>query len=143
MNKQQMASKIWESANRMLTKIEAYEYKDYILGLIFYKYLSDTEEKFLRENELTAGDIKALTEADADSVTFIQNGIGYFITYNNLFSAWLGKGKDFDVSDVRDTLSAFSRLINNTYQKVYDGESTLIAVPRFTLYQAVSDDIIK
>lgn len=43
MNKQQLAAKIWESANKMRSKIEANEYKDYILGFIFYKYLSDTE----------------------------------------------------------------------------------------------------
>lgn len=37
MNKQQLANKIWASANKMRSKIEANEYKDYILGLIFYK----------------------------------------------------------------------------------------------------------
>lgn len=35
MNKQQLAAKIWESANQMRSKIEANEYKDYILGFIF------------------------------------------------------------------------------------------------------------
>ena len=35
MNKQQLAAKIWESANKMRSKIEANEYKDYILGFIF------------------------------------------------------------------------------------------------------------
>ena len=30
MNKQQLANKIWESANKMRSKIEANEYKDYI-----------------------------------------------------------------------------------------------------------------
>ena len=34
MNKQQLANKIWASANKMRSKIEASEYKDYILGLI-------------------------------------------------------------------------------------------------------------
>jgi len=43
MNKQQLAAKIWESANQMRSKIEANEYKDYILGFIFYKYLCDKE----------------------------------------------------------------------------------------------------
>lgn len=38
MNKQQLASKIWEAANQMRSKIEANEYKDYILGFI-YEYL--------------------------------------------------------------------------------------------------------
>ena len=32
MNKQQLASTIWQSANQMRSKIEANEYKDYILG---------------------------------------------------------------------------------------------------------------
>ena len=41
MDKQQLAKRIWESANVMRSKIEANEYKDYILGFIFYKFLSD------------------------------------------------------------------------------------------------------
>lgn len=49
MNKQQLANKIWESANRMRSKIEANEYKDYILGFIFYKFLSDKEVEFLKK----------------------------------------------------------------------------------------------
>ena len=48
LNKQQLATKIWESANKMRSKIEANEYKDYILGFIFYKYLSDYEIKTLK-----------------------------------------------------------------------------------------------
>ncbi|WP_265347250.1 type I restriction-modification system subunit M N-terminal domain-containing protein, partial [Escherichia coli] len=37
----------WESANQMRSKIEANEYKDYILGFIFYKYLSDQFVRFV------------------------------------------------------------------------------------------------
>jgi type I restriction enzyme M protein len=120
MNKQQLASKIWESANKMRSKIEANEYKDYILGFIFYKYLSDTEIKYVYAQGGTVDDIKALTEYDADTVKSIQKNIGYFIAYENLFSTWIEKGKDFDVSNVRDALSAFSRLINSTHKKVFD-----------------------
>ena len=120
MNKQQLASKIWESANKMRSKIEANEYKDYILGFIFYKYLSDTEVKFCRENDFSDMDIKALAENDNDTVQFIQQGIGYFIAYDNLFSTWITKGKDFDVSNVHDALNAFSRLINTSHKKVFD-----------------------
>jgi type I restriction enzyme M protein len=121
MNKQQLASKIWESANKMRSKIEANEYKDYILGFIFYKYLSDYEVKYVIGQGGTEDDIKALSEDDADNVSFIQKGIGYFIAYENLFSTWIEKGKDFDVSDVTVALSAFSRLINSTHRKVFDG----------------------
>jgi type I restriction enzyme M protein len=119
MNKQQLASRIWASANKMRSKIEANEYKDYILGFIFYKYLSETEVKFLKANEFCEEDIKGLKEEDKDTREYIQKGIGYFISYENLFSTWLAKGKDFDVSNVSDALSAFSRLIAKTHEKVF------------------------
>lgn len=64
MNKQELAARIWESANKMRSKIEANEYKDYILGFIFYKFLSDKEEKILKDNDVTENDIKNLTEDD-------------------------------------------------------------------------------
>ena len=120
MNKQQLANKIWESANKMRSKIEAYEYKDYILGFIFYKYLSDQELKFLTENDFTAEDIRALSEDDEETREFIQENIGYFIGYDNLFSTWLDMGRDFDVSNVRDALSAFSRMISDSHKGVFE-----------------------
>lgn len=77
MNKQQLVNKIWESANKMRSKIEANEYKDYILGFIFYKYLSDTEVKFLKENDFTDEDIKVLSEDDPETMEYVQKNIGY------------------------------------------------------------------
>ncbi len=52
MNKQQLAAKIWASANKMRSKIEANEYKDYILGFIFYKYLSEQRRNTSIRREL-------------------------------------------------------------------------------------------
>lgn len=120
MNKQQLANKIWESANKMRSKIEANEYKDYILGFIFYKYLSDTEVRWLKDNDFSDNDIKALSEDDVETVEFIQKNVGYFIDYSNLYSTWIEKGRAFDVSDVTDALSAFSRLISPTHKKVFE-----------------------
>ena len=120
MNKQQLASKIWESANKMRSKIEANEYKDYILGFIFYKFLSDKELKYLKENDYEDADIRELTEEDEDAVKDIQTSIGYFIAYENLFSTWLEMGSDFDVDNVRTALSAFTRLISESHKKVFN-----------------------
>lgn len=120
MNKQQLAQKIWASANQMRSKIEANEYKDYILGFIFYKYLSDKEVSFLKENDYNDEYMKTVTEDDPETVKWVQENIGYFISYENLFSTWLELGRDFDVSNVRDALSAFSRLISNTHKRVFD-----------------------
>lgn len=121
MNKQQLASKIWESANKMRSKIEANEYKDYILGFIFYKYLSDKEVQYLKSQDFTEEDIEDLSEDDTENVEFVQGNIGYFIAYKDLFSTWLKKGREFDVSDVRDALSAFNRLIGENHRKVFEG----------------------
>lgn len=120
MNKQQLASKIWAAANEMRSKIEASEYKDYILGFIFYKFLSEQEETYLKKEGATEEDIKTLTEEDSETVKSIQSNLGYFIEYKNLFSTWLGMGSDFNVGNVRDALSAFNRLINPTHTKVFN-----------------------
>lgn len=123
MNKQQLAGKIWESANKMRSRIEANEYKDYILGFIFYKFLSEAEVRYMVR--LTGfdedGAAQELKEDDAGLVNHVQDNIGYFISYKNLFSTWIGAGSDFNISDVRDALSAFERLIGANYRKVFDG----------------------
>lgn len=120
MNKQQLANKIWESANKMRSKIEANEYKDYILGFIFYKFLSDKEVRYLKEQGFEQEDIEALSEDDPETMEYVRNNVGYFIAYKDLFSTWLSMGRDFDVSNVTDALSSFSRLINPHYKKVFD-----------------------
>lgn len=120
MNKQKLAAKIWASANQMRSKIEANEYKDYILGFIFYKYLSEKELQFAKKEDFTEADIKALSEEDTETVEHIKSNIGYFIAYDNLFSTWISMDKDFDVANVRDALSAFSRLISPAHKKLFD-----------------------
>ena len=120
MNKQQLASKIWESANKMRSKIEANEYKDYILGFIFYKFLSDKEVKYLKENDWTDEYLPELDESDAETVTSVQKNIVYFIPYQHIFSTWLDKGNDFTADDVTVALSSFSRLVNESHKVVFE-----------------------
>jgi type I restriction enzyme M protein len=120
-NKQQLAAKIWESANQMRSKIEANEYKDYILGFIFYKYLSDKLVGFAKGEGFSEADLRALSEEDKETVDHIKVRIGYFISYQHLFSTWIEDKGDFDVSDVRDALSAFSRLIHPNHKPLFEG----------------------
>ena len=121
MNKQQLAAKIWASANKMRSKIEANEYKDYILGFIFYKFLSDKEEDFLKKNDWRDDDIKELLrENKTDVKEFVQQNLGYFISYNDLFSTWIDPNFEFDAAKVTDALLAFERNIYETHRKVFD-----------------------
>lgn len=122
MNKQQLAAKIWQSANKMRSKIEANEYKDYILGFIFYKFLSDKLEKFALEQGLEKSNFAdELTESNVDLVNHIKRNLGYFISYEHLFSTWLAQGSDFNIANVRTAMSAFSRNIAENYITVFDG----------------------
>lgn len=122
MNKQQLAAKIWQSANKMRSKIEANEYKDYILGFIFYKFLSDKLEKFALEQGLEKSNFAdELTESNGELVNHIKRNLGYFISYEHLFSTWLAQGSDFNIANVRTAMSAFSRNIAENYISVFDG----------------------
>ncbi len=121
MNKQQLASKIWESANKMRSKIEANEYKDYILGFIFYKFLSTKEVMLLKKMGITDERLRTVDEENEKVAKYLQNQIGYFIAYKDLFSTWLEMGRDFDVSNVRDALQTFTTMISPSHQKVFEG----------------------
>lgn len=105
----------------MRSKIEANEYKDYILGFIFYKFLSDKEVKYLKENDWTDKYLPQLKEDDSEVVESVRKNIGYFISYEHLFSTWIDKGSDFSADDVMVALSAFSRLINPSHKEVFSG----------------------
>lgn len=125
MNKQQLANKIWASANKMRSKIEANEYKDYILGLIFYKFLSDNEVNYLKSIGWTDEDLVTLVE-DHDNqeavmmMEYCRNNIGYFIEYKNLFGTWLKPNSEFSVADLSGALNSFDRLISPNYKHVYE-----------------------
>ncbi|MCI6491104.1 MAG: type I restriction-modification system subunit M, partial [Prevotella sp.] len=132
MNKQQLANKIWASANKMRSKIDANEYKDYILGLIFYKFLSDNEVNYILKDMKGASDedkkaaLKSLVEnyEDEDSkliINYCKDNIGYFIEYKNLFSTWLLPDSNFTVADLSVALNSFDRLVSPNYKAVYDG----------------------
>ena len=74
-----------------------------------------------RREDFSDEDIRALSEEDTETVEHIKSNIGYFMAYEHLFSTWIAQGKDFDVSDVRDALSAFSRLIHPNHKRLFDG----------------------
>ena len=132
MNKQQLAAKIWESANQMRSKIEANEYKDYILGFIFYKYLSDKEEQDLYNRGYDANNIKEYVNEEADdsysSMSSLKQDLGYFIAYKDLFSTWINMGGDFSVDNVRTGLSSFNRNISPSHKKLFEGVFTTLEV---------------
>ena len=125
MNKQQLANRIWASANKMRSKIEASEYKDYILGLIFYKFLSDNEVKLLKDSGFTDDMMPTLVENYEDEmaatmIKYCKDKIGYFIEYKYLFSTWLKDDAAFSIADLSEALNNFDRLVSEKYKHVYN-----------------------
>lgn len=126
MNKQQLANRIWASANNMRSKIDASEYKDYILGLIFYKFLSDTEVKFFTQTcEWEEADLVELVENYEDknmkyAIEECQEHIGFFIEYKYLFNTWL-TDTSFSVATLSEALTNFERLMSKNFASVYEG----------------------
>ena len=126
MNKQQLANKIWAAANKMRSKIDAIEYKDYILGLIFYKFLSDNEVNYLLKAGWREDDLVNLVEDYDDEnakliIDYCKNNIGYFIAYDHLFSTWIKPDSNFNIGDLSVSLNSFDRLVSPNYKPVYDG----------------------
>ena len=47
LHQKELCNKLWAMANALRGNMEAYEFKNYILGMIFYYYLSDKTEKYM------------------------------------------------------------------------------------------------
>ena len=117
MNKQELATKIWATANELRKNIKASEYKDYILGFMFYKYLCDKEIDYLKD---LGGEIDDLQDVDEDTKDKFKDGIGYFISYKNLFHVWKKAGVSLGAKDVSEALDDFYLNLNDRYKTVFD-----------------------
>ena len=119
MNKQQLAATIWESAQNLRGKIEANDYKDYILGFIFYKYLSDKQVDYLVGIGMPDEYFDNLT-TENEYVKEIKSTLGYFIESKDLFGTWIESGNDFTVvnlpldSDEQIAIGSFFKILDET-----------------------------
>lgn len=121
MTKQQLAKIIWEGANNLRSKMEASEYKDYMLGFIFYNFLSQKELEFLKKEKWSDDEIKALKDDDEYGQN-VKESLGYVISYENLFSTWVELGKDLKISNVIEALNVFEdKNIAENKKEVFSG----------------------
>lgn len=129
MNKQQLASKIWALANDLRGKVAAATYKDYMLGFLFYKYLSDREENYLiKKLGYEEKELSEIIEDDEQPKKNCMDNLGYFIAYKNMFSTWIALGTDFSIESVTTALSAFERYISPAYKKVFSNIFSTLSV---------------
>lgn len=78
-NTNELGNKLWDMANNLRGTMDASEYKNYILPFMFYKYLSNNQEKYIKENFLE--DFYTTTDEE-EIISLLQDisiGLGYVI----------------------------------------------------------------
>ena len=119
---EEIKRRLWDGANELRGSMDASRYKDYMLGLMFYKFLSDkTLETFkstaglgqLSEAELVEEYTRAREEYGVELDKMIQNVLGYYVLPEFLYQTWLKdiNSGEFEVQKVTDSLNNFERTI--------------------------------
>jgi len=128
--KRLLEKQLWGVANVLRGKMNADEYKNYILGFIFYKYLSEKLERYVNEKLLASenfafAEIKKNTKEGKEYIEHVKTGcishLGYFLKPMELFSYLVKKGKGetkdkntFILEDIKNVLDAIEKTSANT-----------------------------
>lgn len=134
--RRQLQQQLWNIANTLRGKMNADEFRDYILGFIFYKYLSEKIQRYA-DNELEADGVKfaSLDENSEEGAAMIEavkhaavSELGYFLKPSELFHAIAQKGNNQD--DSRDEgeshnfiLPDLTRILKNIEQSTLGTDS--------------------
>lgn len=119
---EEIKKRLWDGANELRGSMDASRYKDYMLGLMFYKFLSDkTLEQFkitaglgqASEDELVEEYAKASTKYGDALFNTIQQPLRYYVKPEYLYQTWLKaiNSGNFEVQKVTDSLNYFERTI--------------------------------
>ena len=110
----ELHKKLWSIANDLRGTMDASEFRNYILGLIFYRYLSEKTEQraanLLEEDNLSYQAAWANTDYQKDLKDELLEQIGYVIEPQDLFSAMVveiekGEQGNFDVEVLEKAIS--------------------------------------
>ncbi len=98
--KKQLQQQLWNIANTLRGKMDADEFRDYILGFIFYKYLSEKmnlyADQILQEDGVTYQSIDEATEDGQEYLDAVKEEsiaqLGYFLKPSELFTEIAKRG---------------------------------------------------
>lgn len=119
----QLEQQLWNIANTLRGKMDADEFRDYILGFIFYKYLSEKmrllADKLLSEDNIKYIDINENTSDGKELLDAIRDdaidSLGYFLKPSELFSS-IVKRTDSIIEELET-------ILRNIEQSTMDSES--------------------
>lgn len=119
---EEIKSRLWDGATELRGSMDASRYKDYMLGLMFYKFLSDKTLEIFRntaglgrisESELVEEYTQNREELGEELDKMIQQALGYFVAPEYLYQKWIKdiNTGDFEVQKVTDSLNNFEKTI--------------------------------
>lgn len=128
---QELADKLWAIANDLRGQMDASRFKDYILGVIFYRYLSERTERYM--DKLLADDHVSYREAlkDPEFAPVVRkyslDHLGYIIEPEYLFDSLVDEIKDakfsidhFDKAITKLTESTTGQKSEAAFDKLFD-----------------------
>jgi len=130
--RRQLQQQLWNIANTLRGKMNADEFRDYILGFIFYKYLSEKIERFsnaqLKQENLQYSEIKDDGGRGSEYIKALHHAaldeLGYFLKPDELFHAIAMKGNNQnDSEDNNFILGDLARILKNIEQSTLGTDS--------------------
>jgi type I restriction enzyme M protein len=121
--KRLLEKQLWAVADTLRSSMNADEYKNYILGFIFLKYLSEKQEAYakelLKKDKREFADLNEKNKEDLEFIFAIKNAslekLGFFLRPSQLFSQLVKKGKGeigddkFILEDLKSVLNAIEQ----------------------------------
>ena len=115
--REELHKTIWKIANDLRGSVDGWDFKQYVLGLLFYRFISENIENYINENQKNAGykDFEYRNFIDADALAGKQQILeekGFFILPSELFCNVRAKAKDDE--NLNETLEKVFRHIEES-----------------------------
>lgn len=127
-HQKELCQKLWAMANALRGNMEAYEFKNYILGMIFYYYLSDRTEKYmaklLKDDNISYEDAWKKDEYREAVKEESLRDLGFVIEPQFLFSNMIKmvENRSFDIEFLQKGINALMEsTIGNESQSDFEG----------------------
>jgi type I restriction enzyme M protein len=129
--KKQLEQQLWNIANTLRGKMNADEFRDYILGFIFYKYLAEKMDIYantiLKADKIKYKEIKENTKQGKEYIEAIKEEslekLGYFLKPSELFSELAKRGNSDKEGENNFILEDLQKILNNIQLSTMGTES--------------------
>lgn len=145
-HQKELCNKLWAMANALRGNMEAYEFKNYILGMIFYYYLSDRTEKYmiklLKDDNISYDEAWKNEEYKAAVIEESLRDLGFVIEPQFLFHnlVTMVENRAFDIEFLQKAInSLMESTIGTESQPDFEGLFSDMQLDSTKLGQTVKD----